>query len=95
MNRDRYISTGEFAKLVGVTKHTLFHYDEIGLFSPEVKLKNGYRYYSFPQLEVFDTIYTLRKLGMPLEKIRTYTDHQNPDLLLNLFQEESRVIREK
>lgn len=39
MNHERYISTGEFAKLAGVTKHTLFYYDEIGLFSPEIKKK--------------------------------------------------------
>lgn len=32
MNQERYIKTGEFAKLVGVTKHTLFYYDKIGLF---------------------------------------------------------------
>ena len=29
-----YFTTGEFAKILGVKKHTLFHYDEIGLFSP-------------------------------------------------------------
>lgn len=39
MNQERYIKTGEFAKLVGVTKHTLFYYDKIGLFSPEIKLR--------------------------------------------------------
>ena len=60
MNQERYIKTGEFAKLVGVTKHTLFYYDKIGLFSPEIKLENGYRFYSFDQLDVFDVIQTLR-----------------------------------
>ena len=54
MNNERYITTGEFAKLTGVTKHTLFYYDKIGLFSPEIKKENGYRLYSFEQLEVFD-----------------------------------------
>ena len=36
-NRDAYLTTGEFAKLAGVSKHTLFHYDKIGLLSPEIK----------------------------------------------------------
>ena len=63
MNQERYIKTGEFAKLVGVTKHTLFYYDKIGLFSPEIKLENGYRFYSFDQLDVFDVIQTLRETG--------------------------------
>ena len=34
-SRNYYLTTGEFAKLVGTTKHTLFHYDAIGLFCPE------------------------------------------------------------
>ena len=40
-----YFTTGEFARILGVRKHTLFHYDEIGLFSPALKEENGYRYY--------------------------------------------------
>lgn len=95
MNKDRYISTGEFAKLAGVTKHTLFHYDEIGLFSPEVKLENGYRYYSFAQLEVFDVIHILRELDMPLNEIKGYMDNRNPELLLKIFQKENKIITEK
>lgn len=95
MNKKRYISTGEFAKLAGVTKHTLFYYDEIGLFSPEIKLKNGYRYYSFSQLEAFDTIYMLRELDMSLEQIKNYMDNRTPELLLEIFKNESKIIREK
>ncbi len=72
MNQERYIKTGEFAKLVGVTKHTLFYYDKIGLFSPEIKLENGYRFYSFDQLDVFDVIQTLRELDVSLEEIKGY-----------------------
>lgn len=33
----KYFTTGEFAKLCHVKKQTLFHYDEIGLLSPEIK----------------------------------------------------------
>lgn len=29
---NNYISTSEFAKLVGVSKHTLFYYDKEGVF---------------------------------------------------------------
>ena len=44
MNNERYITTGEFAKLTGVTKQTLFYYYNIGLFSQENKKENGYRF---------------------------------------------------
>lgn len=33
MIRDTYMTTGEFAKLMKISKHTLFHYDDIGLFA--------------------------------------------------------------
>ena len=69
--KDNYFSTGEFAKLCNVNKKTLFHYDEIGLFKPEIVKENGYRYYSIYQLEIFDMIYTLRDLGVPLKEIKS------------------------
>ena len=50
---NQYFTTGEFAKLWGVKKQTLFHYDEIGIFKPAIKKPNGYRYYSYQQFEVF------------------------------------------
>ena len=32
MDHNKYMTTGEFARRMGVTKNTLFHYDNIGLF---------------------------------------------------------------
>ncbi|MGM0851381.1 MAG: MerR family DNA-binding transcriptional regulator [Bacillota bacterium] len=34
-NLQTHLTTGQFAKLSGVTKDTLFHYDKIGIFSPD------------------------------------------------------------
>ncbi|QCP35194.1 MerR family transcriptional regulator [Anaerostipes rhamnosivorans] len=95
INKDLYLSTGEFAKVAGVTKHTLFHYDDIGLFSPEVKLENNYRYYSISQLEVFDVIFTLRQLGVPLSDIKEYLDHKSPEALFTLLEREEHSIDQK
>lgn len=95
MNQERYIKTGEFAKLVGVTKHTLFYYDKIGLFSPEIKLENGYRFYSFDQLDVFDVIQTLRELDVSLEEIKGYMNQRSPKRLLKLFRKEQSIIRKQ
>ena len=39
MERKDYLTTGELAQLMGITKHTLFHYDDIGLFQPEYIMK--------------------------------------------------------
>ena len=46
MDRHEYMTTGEFVAAKGVSKDTLFHYDDIGLFCPEKVSENGYRLYS-------------------------------------------------
>lgn len=95
MNQERYMKTGEFAKLVGVTKDTLFYYDKIGLFSPEIKLENRYRFYSFEQLDMFEVIQTLRELDVPLEEIKGYMNHRSPERLLQLFQKERTMLEKQ
>lgn len=94
-NKQNYFTTGEFAKLVGVTKHTLFHYDKIGIFSPEIKEDNYYRYYSVFQIEVFYVISVLKELNMSLKDIKTYLDKRSPKELICLLEKENRIIDEK
>ena len=84
--KDNYFSTGEFAKLCNINKKTLFYYDEIGLFKPEIVKENGYRYYSVYQLEVFDIIHTLRDLGVPLKQIKSFIDERNPKSVVKFFE---------
>ena len=67
---NQYFTTGEFAKLWGVKKQTLFHYDEIGIFKPAIKKPNGYRYYSYQQFEVFGVISVLRKWECHCKKLK-------------------------
>lgn len=92
MKKEQLLTIGEFAKIEGVTKHTLFHYDKIGLFCPEAKGNNGYRYYTLAQLDVFDVIITLRELDMPLSQIKAYLDERTPESLVRLFEDELRII---
>ncbi|WP_302496856.1 MerR family transcriptional regulator [uncultured Flavonifractor sp.] len=88
-------TTGEFAALCGVTKHTLFHYDETGIFSPAIRGENGYRYYAPAQIEVFQVISSLKELGMPLSDIKAYLDRRSPETLLELLKEEEAALTEK
>ena len=94
-NRQMYFTTGEFAKLCNVTKHTLFHYDEMGIFSPDIVEENGYRRYSPMQFDVFDVISILKDLGMPLKEIREYLDRKNPQELIALLERQERRVDEK
>lgn len=79
------LTTGQFAKLCGTNKRTLFHYDEIGLFTPAATDKKGYRYYSEQQCDVFSVITALKEIGMPLAEIKAYLDNRNPELFSRLL----------
>jgi DNA-binding transcriptional MerR regulator len=87
-NEKIFFSTGEFAKIVGVTKHTLFYYDKLGIFSPQIKEENEYRYYSAFQVEPFFVISSLKELGMPLKQIKTYLDMRSPKELVSLLNDQ-------
>lgn len=73
-------TTGEFAKYFGIKKDTLFYYDKIDLFKPEIKDTNGYRYYTSKQLDMFWAIHSLRYLGMPIKQLKNY--FSSPSLLM-------------
>lgn len=87
-----YFTTGEFARILGVKKHTLFHYDEIGLLSPAIKEENGYRYYFVWQMDVFEVIKALQKLGMPLEEIKEYIENRSPERFMAMMDDKEMQI---
>lgn len=95
MEKNRYLTTGEFASLMHVTKETLFHYDRIGLFSPEAVGENGYRLYGISQVDRMNTIMTLREMDLPLSEIRRFLQEQEPETLLRLFEEKEEAIRQQ
>lgn len=96
--RELYYSTGEFARLNGVNKRTLHYYDEIGLFSPEHKAENGYRYYTCMQFEQLELILLLRRIGFSIQEIKTYTQSPSGGALEQLIRDKQadidRSIRE-
>lgn len=67
---DKFISTGDFAKLAGITKRTLFHYDKIGLFSPRTITENGTRKYSKDQVTPIQLIKILQNAGISLNELK-------------------------
>ncbi|ABW18372.1 MerR family transcriptional regulator [Alkaliphilus oremlandii] len=91
-NKKEYLTTGEFAKLCSIPKHILFHYDQIGLFQPEIIKENGYRYYSFRQYDTFSIIVALKQLGMPLKEIKKFMDERNPSALISLLEQKSEEV---
>lgn len=93
--QEKYLTTGEFARICGVEKHVLIHYEEIGLFRPALVLENGYRYYSYHQYDTFAVIRTLKSLGMSLADIRVYLEQRTPALFLDLLAQKDRDLQEE
>ena len=87
MKEKKYLTAGQFAKICGVEKHVLFHYDEIGLFQPVMVNENGYRYYSYHQYDTFSVITKLKKMGMPLKDIKVFLEQRSPAVFLQLLED--------
>lgn len=93
MNNKKYLyTTGQFAKLNGINKRTLHYYDEIGLFSPEFKEENGYRYYTCFQTIQLELIVTLRKIGLSIEEIIRYQQSPSGTSFADLIAEKKQLI---
>lgn len=89
------MTTGEFARMMRVSKDTLFHYDKIGLLKPDIVKANGYRYYSVYQADLLEAIFMLRDLGMPLKEIQEHLAQRHPQAMEQLFAErEVQIDRE-
>ena len=85
-------TTGEFAKLCGTSKDTLFYYDKIGILKPEIVLENGYRRYNALQFFDFDLIRTFKRAGSSLQEIKWYLTHYDSAHFLQLFREKEKQI---
>lgn len=91
-NKKFYYTTGQFAKLNGINKRTLHYYDEIGLFSPEFKEENGYRYYTCFQTVQLELIVTLRRIGLSIEEIVRYQQSPSDISFAELIAEKKQLI---
>jgi protein phosphatase len=69
------LTIGAFARIARLSPKALRLYDELGLLRPaEVDRESGYRYYDLAQVERAQLIAWLRRLGMPLARIRVVCD---------------------
>ena len=69
------LKIGEFSQLMQVTIKTLRHYEQKGLLIPdEVDEWTGYRYYSIEQMQKFQAIRDLQRLGFSLDEIKDLCD---------------------
>ncbi|MBS6194117.1 MAG: MerR family transcriptional regulator [Clostridiales bacterium] len=78
---------GQFAKLHGINKKTLMWYDETGLLKPACIKENGYRYYTYHQSSVLETILMLRELDVSVKEISLFMSSRSAGHLEQLLTE--------
>lgn len=88
----KLMTISEIAKTCGVTKHTLMHYDEIGLLKPEFVNDKGYRFYSLKQCYTLDMINTLKKAGSSLQEIALFFSNPNKTMLAQLIRQKKKEL---
>lgn len=83
------LSIGQFAALHRINKKTLMWYDEKGIFQPaKIDPENGYRYYSYQQSTLLETILMLRELGLPLKEIGSFVENRSAERMEQILGEQ-------
>ncbi len=94
--KKKLLTIGQFAALHGINKKTLMWYDEIGLFCPAaVHPENGYRYYSYYQSSILETILLLRELDVSVDEIQTFMKNRSAASLEQLLREQIENLDQK
>lgn len=87
-------TAGQFARLHHLNKRTLHYYDDIGLFSPAYKGRNGYRYYTYQQSGELESILALRELNMSIGEIKEYLNRPTAQRFIELSEKKVGEIEE-
>lgn len=95
MKNEKFLKTGEFARLCHTTKETLFHYDREGILKPRHVSGNGYRRYDLEQFFDFDMISLLKETGSTLGEIRACREMRDPSAYLRLLRERAGILGER
>lgn len=95
-NKEKYYTTGEFAKKAGVTIRTIRYYDNKGILKPTCRDENGYRLYKENDFAKLQRVLTLKYLGFQLENIGQAINYPigKEELILSL-DEQKNILEDK
>ena len=78
-------TTGEIAKLCGVTVRTVQYYDMRKILVPDQLSEGGRRLYSEDSLKRMKVICFLRELGLPIDSIAQLLSEEDPGSVIHLL----------
>ena len=89
-------TTGEIAKLAGVSVRTVQYYDDRGILTPSELSEGGRRLYSEDDLKRMRVICFLRDAGLPINSISALLKEKKPESIISLLlEEQERTVREE
>ena len=89
-------TTGEIAKLCGVTVRTVQYYDTRGILVPTELTEGGRRLYSEDDLKRMRIICFLRDLGLPIDSISQMLSEDDPGSVISLLlQQQEQALKEE
>ena len=94
-NKNLY-TTGEIAKLCGVSVRTVQYYDDRGILTPSALSEGGRRLYSEEDIKRMHIICFLREVGLPINSISALLSEEDPGSIISiLLEEQERTLREE
>ena len=89
-------TTGEIARLCGITVRTVQYYDTRGILIPDKLSEGGRRLYSENNLRTMKIICFLRELGLPISSISQILSEENSDeVIYLLLEQQEKALREE
>ena len=88
-------TTGEVARLCGVTVRTVQYYDTRGILSPSELTEGGRRLYSEDDVKRMKIVCFLRELGLSIEAIRQLLTEEDPGSVISLLLDEQEAALKK
>ena len=87
-------TTGEVAKLCGVSVRTVQYYDDRGILVPSELSEGGRRVYSDDDLKRMRIICFLREAGLPINSISALLSEKKPESIISiLLDEQEQILR--
>ena len=94
--RSNFYTTGEIAKLCGVSVRTVQYYDDRGILVPSELSEGGRRLYTETDLGRMRIICFLREAGLPINSISALFAEEKPESIISvLLEQQEQVIREE
>ena len=94
--RSNLYTTGEIAKLCGVSVRTVQYYDDRGILTPSTLSEGGRRLYSEEDVRRMHIICFLREVGLPINSISALLHEENPGSIISiLLEEQEKSLREE